>query len=244
MTFLEAQQALARKLNIDFTNIGTNDLYELADLKEWIQFGLFEVWDMHPWPFTEVTYTQPTSALGASDGYYDHPQELMLGSIRRLAIGGKEFTGPLRFEDYLKFLDTNPEATDRIWAFHQEFLFVNPRAYTVGDDMDVLGKDLAPKLTNDDDLLPFSAITDDKEDLGNHAIVELAYAHALASEKLKRATEAELVRKAAKSTLETLWKPFSEFKSLEQSKDRPMFDVPDMFAGSGSGKGQIGNFNL
>ncbi len=244
MTNLESKKALARKLDIDYATIASNELFSDADLQEFIQFALSEVWDMHPWPFTELTETFSADAQGVSDGFYDFPAEMMLGSVRRLAVANKEFYGPIRFEDYLKHFENDPTSTEKIWSFHEMFLFINANAYSIGDAIDVLGKEIAPTLSADGDLLPFSPISDDQEHSGNMAIVELAYAYALASEKMKRTEESELVRKTATRTLEILWKPFSQFKSLQQAKDRPMFNMPDQFGGNGRGTSPIGNFNL
>jgi len=244
MTFAEAKAHLCnRKLNADYSDIANNDLFSDTDLGEWINQAILKAWDYELWPFTQITLTQPTTFLGAANGYYNHPEDFMLGSIRRLTVGGKEYR-PLRFEDYLKYKDEHPTDSERLWSFHEQFIFVNANAYTVGDDMDALGKGLAPKLSNASDLLPFSTVTDDKEHSGNEAIVQLAYGEALGSEKKNKPTEAEAERKKAYQMLQLLWKPFSEFNSNRQSQDRPMFDVPDFFSGRGNSSQNIGNFNL
>jgi hypothetical protein len=241
VTLLEAKQELARKLNIDYTNIASNDLFSDTDLGAWIQLGVIDAWDYKPWPFTQKTKTATT----ISTDYYDHPQDLMNGSIYLLKVAGKEYK-KLLIEDYLKFLEDNPNATDRIWSENETYLFINKNAYTVGDTFDLYGKAVAPLLSLTTDLLPFSPITDNKEHSGNHAIVLLAQGWALESEKKRESEAAAGVRKEALGMLKSLWKPYAESRAFLQSKGRPFFNTPDYFGNSyntRSNPAYTGNFN-
>jgi hypothetical protein len=240
MTFLEAKQDLARKLNLDYSDIANNDLFSDTDLGAWVQLGVIDAWDFKPWPFTQKTKTGTT----ISTDYYDHPQDLMNGSIYLLKVAGKEYKKVL-MEDYLKWLEDNPAAADRIWSENETFIFINKNAYTVGDTFDLYGKKMAPQLSASSDILPFSPITDNQEQSGNNAIVLLAQAWALESEKKKMPDVAMGIRKQALGILKTLWKPYAESKSYLQSKGRPMFELPDMFAdnsGRQSNPQSVGNF--
>lgn len=241
MTNLEAKQHLARKLDIDYSDIANNDLWSDTDLQVLIQLGLFKAWDYKPWPFTQLTET--TTSINAE--YYDHPPKLMNWSIYLLKVGGKEFKKVL-MEDYLKYQEDYLTGTLRIWAEVETYIFINQNAYTVGDTIDFYGKKFPITLSGSSDLLPFSPTSDNYEHSGNEAIVQLAYAEALDSEKLKNPNQAEIERKKAYETLALLWKPFSEMKSFMQSQGRPMFNVPDYF-GSGANVRQdsafTGNFN-
>src|SRR5665213_3042750 len=175
MTFLEAKQALARKLDIDYSDIANNGLFTDTDLGDYIQAGVAKAWDYKPWPFTQRTKTATT----ISTDYYDHPQDLMNGSIRLLKVAGKEYT-KLSIEAYLEYLQYNATGTERLWAENETYIFINANAYTVGDTLDLYGKKLAPTLSATTDLLPFSPVTDNQEYSGNRAVVRLAYAEALA----------------------------------------------------------------
>ena len=168
----------------------------------------------------------------------------MNGSIYLLKVGGKEYKKIL-MEDYQKFFEDNPTATDRLCSETETFIFINPRAYTVGDEICIFGKKFPTTVSSDGDLLPFSPTADNYEHSGNEAIVQLAYAEALDSEKKRNPSQAELERKKAYQTLDILWKPFAASKAFLQSKGRPMFNVPDYFGGSTQVKdpSYTGNFN-
>ena len=240
MTNLEAKTHLARKLDIDYSDIANNDLWSATDLQVLIQLGLFKAWDFKPWPFTQGTQT----ATSIDTEYYDHPPKLMNWSINLLKVGGKEFKKILA-EDYLKYQEDYPTGTMRIWSEIETYIFINQNAYTVGDEICMFGKKFPITLSGDSDLLPFSPTSDNYEHSGNEAIVQLAYAEALDSEKLKNPNQAEIERKKAYQTLDILWQPFKQMKALMQSQGRPMFNVPD-FLGSGSNvkadSAYIGNF--
>src|SRR5438105_2703180 len=112
MTLTEAKQALARKLDIDYSDIANNGLWTDSDLGGLIQFGVEKAWDFKPWPFTEDT---DTAASLTNTDYYDHPADLMQGSIEFLMVGGNEFT-KLSIQAYLRYFQDNPTGTDKIWA--------------------------------------------------------------------------------------------------------------------------------
>jgi hypothetical protein len=241
MTLLKAKKALALKFDIDYSDIANNGLFTDTDLGDLIQLGVIDAWDYKPWPFTQKTKTSTT----ISTDYYDHPQDIMNGSIYLLKVAGKEYK-KLLIEDYLKYLEDNPNATDRIWSENETYIFINKNAHTVGDAFDLYGKAMAPLLSNSTDLLPFSPITDNKEHSGNHAIVLLAQSWALESEKKKEPEVAATVRQEALGILKTLWKPFAESKAFLQSKGRPFFNTPDYFSNGYSVRNNpnyTGNFN-
>jgi hypothetical protein len=239
MTNLEGKQHLARKLNIDYSDIANNDLFTETDLQVFIQQGVFKAWDYKPWPFTKKV----KKATTVSTEYYDHPTDLMNGSIYRLTVGGKEYKKIID-EDYFKYFEDYSSATDRIWSEVETYIFINQNAYTVGDEFCLFGKKFPITLSATSDLLPFSPTTDNYEHSGNEAVVVLAYAEALASEKKKMYAEAEAERRKAYQTLDVLWKPFAESKALMQSKGRPMFNTPDFLGGPASAKSSAYNGNF
>jgi hypothetical protein len=236
MTFTEAKQKLATKLDIDYSDIANNGLFTDSELGGFIQDALLLAWDYKPWPFTQGVETATT----ISTDYYDHPNELMNGSIYLLRVGGYEYK-KLLMEDYLKFIEDSSTASDRIWSENDTFIFINKNAYTVGDTFDLYGKRMAPQLSGPTDILPFSPVTDNQEHSGNSAIVLLAYSLALETEKKNKPDVAVSVRTEAIGMLEVLWKPYAQSRSYLQSKNRPMFDTQDYF-GQGSASDSIGNF--
>jgi hypothetical protein len=239
MTNQEAKQHLARKLNIDYSDIANNDLFSETDLQVFIQLGILKAWDFKPWPFTRKV----KKATTISTEYYDQPTDLMNGSIYKLTIGGKEYKKIID-EDYFKHFEDYSSSTERVWTEVETYIFVNRNAYTVGDEMCLFGKKFPITLSTTSDLLPFSPATDNYEHSGNEAIVLFGYAEALDSEKLKNPTQAEVERKKAYETLSILWKPFAEQKALLQSKGRPMFNTQDYLGGSNAkNSAYTGNFN-
>jgi hypothetical protein len=241
MTLTEAKQHLARKLNIDYSDIANNSLFSDTDLGVFIQLGLIKAWDYKPWDFTEGSKTATTVSDMLTSGYADYPQDLQSGSIYLLKIDGKEYK-KLLFQDYLKFLEDNPSATDRVWSEQKRFIFINSNAYSAGQVMDQYGKLMPPVLSSSSDILPFSPDTDNNEHSGNEAIVLLGYSEALDSEKKKNPSQAEIERGKAYQLLDLLWKPFADQRSTLQSKNRPFFNTPDFFGNGAQGQ-NTGNFN-
>jgi hypothetical protein len=241
LNLLEAKQALARKLDIDYSNIALNGLFTDSDLSGLIQFGLQRAWDYKPWPFKVVVKTTIT---GVNIDYYDYPTDMMNGSGYLLIVGGKEYK-KLTIEDYLSWLQRNPTDNTRYWSENGTFVFINKNAYSQGvDNFDIYGRGMAPTLVNPTDLLPFSPTTDNEQYSGNEAIVQLAYSEALDSEKKRNPQAAEVERKKAYESLGLLWKPFAEMKANLQPQ-RSMFQTPNFFPGyigRNSGDNPIGNF--
>lgn len=240
MTLLEAKQHLARKLNIEYSDIANNDLFSDTDLGVLIQLAVQKAWDYKPWDFTEGAKTATTISDMASSGYADYPQDFQSGSIFLLTVGGKEFK-KLLFQDYRKYLEDYPDAEDRFWSEYKRFIFINANAYTVGDALCLFGKLMPPILTQSTDLLPFSPDTDNQEHSGNEAIIQLAYGEALSSDKLKDSARGEIERGNGYQILNILWKPMADARSLLQSKNRPFFNTPDFF-GPGSQATNQGKF--
>ena len=232
MTFLEAQKALCRKLNIDFNDITNNDLFSLEDIKEWINLGALKSWDYHRWIFSEkAVYTQTAE----SKEYYDYPDEFVSDSLTILKVedeNGKMKTyQKIRFEDYQKYLEENEDGNDKVFSDFKRFYFINLNAYgnAGGRKIELWGKIRAPKLVDDTDLLPFSPDTDNEENSGNEAIVRLAYSIALSSEKMKQSNRSSAEEKEAYTMLGVIAGKERTSQAQYQSKDRPFFNVPQLF---------------
>ncbi len=242
MTLGESKQHLARKLNINYSDIANNDLFTDTDLGELIKLGLIKAWDYKPWDFTEGSKTATTVSDMLTSGYADYPNDFQSGSIYLLRINGEEYKKIL-FQDYLKFQEDYVNSSERVWSEQKRFVFINPNSYSAGQVLDMYGKLMPPILTLSTDLLPFSPDSDNYEHSGNEAIVLLAYSEALASEKKKNPQQAEIERGKAYQLLDLIWKPFEDSRSYLQSKNRPMFDTHDYFGHSNSKSvNSIGNF--
>jgi hypothetical protein len=246
MQFVEAQQDLCRDLNINFTDVtaGQNSLFSLDDIKAFVIAGAHQAWDYKPWTFTEKTYTFSITSGIVTAGYVDYPSNFEDESAYRLEIEGvAEFTKK-NFADYQKWFTDYPNDTSKIWSEHERFIFTNPNAISAGQTADITGKLRMPTPVNDTDLLPFSPTQDNNENSGNDAIVHLARAHALQSEKKKEYTQAVAVEKDALAMLDNVWKPMGERRAQQQSQNRSFFNTFDFFPNRRSTRGDtnIGNF--
>jgi hypothetical protein len=230
MTYAEAKQELAMMLDIDYTDIANNQLFTDDDLGRYVKAGLLKAWDYKPWDFKEGA----KEITSIDTTYYDYPTDFVSGSIYFLTVDGKEYK-KLRHQDYLKAFDDDPATLEEYWSKYKRFFFVNKAVCTPGKTISVFGLLKAPVLVNTTDLLPFSPDTDNEEYSGNSAIVKLAYAEALISEKLNNQAKAKQIKADAYEILGLLWIPMAEDKGTEQSLNRPFFDVPDFFSGSGGG---------
>ena len=245
MQLSEAKQALCNKLNILYADVqaGINDLFSDADLTDAIQAGVNIAWDYERWQFTLDAKKTTVSSDDLTNGYLDYPNTFEDESIFLLTVNGGEW-GKRNFADYQRYFSDNPTATDKLWSEFKRVYFVNVNSLALNDEIDVYGKLRAPTMVNATDKLPFSPENDNDENSGNRAIVELAYAEILESDKKKNPAGAEVARKKALGWLAALWAPMAARKSQEQSQNRGFFDdVPDFFAPKGSGRStNIGNF--
>lgn len=242
MTFLEAQQALCRKLDIDYSDIANNGLFTLADIKDYISTAAYQAWDMAFWDFAEHVKTATLDSTDVTNGYVAMATDIAPSSIYYLTINNEEFDKK-NFASYKKWFQENPTAVDQYWAEFKRMIFFNSNAVSVGHVIDIYGKRNGRPLSADADLMYFSPDSDNEEFSGNQAIVTLAYAEALASEKKKQPEKAELERKKGYGALTVLSANQKQGRASEQSKNRPMFEVPNFFDRN-QGHANIGLFNL
>ena len=242
MTLDEGKKELCRKLDIDYATIASNQLFSDTDLLEWINLGILRAWDYKPWDFTEWAKTGAIGASEYTNGYIDYPTDFVSGTVWLIKIATKKFR-KIRFADFLQYQEDFPSGADKVCAEHRRFIFFNKNACAQGNAVDFYGKKKATQVVNATDLFPFSPDTDNNEYSGNQAIVLLAYSEALASDKKKDLNRSVIEEKRAYQILDILWKEFSENRSLDQSKNNPIFDVPDYF-GKGSNSNNAGKFSI
>lgn len=233
MTLLEAKQALARMLDIDYTNISLNDVFSDTDLLEYINEGCKQAWSLARWSFTEASKTWTLVDQDVTDGYVNLPEDIMPSSIFSVWIDGEE-AERRDIVSLRRYLQANPTGTKLIFAIYKNNLYFNANTISAGVVVDAYGKKRFVPFTsssNTGDLLPFSIGADQFEDAGNNATVRLAYAEALGSEKKKNYAQAEVERKKAMAILTPLAEETKEDRANEQLESKPMFDVPDFFGG-------------
>lgn len=243
MTNLEAKKALARKLNIDWSDIANNDLFTAEDIQDFVNQGAMQAYDYEFWDFAEHSKTATLLSGDITNGYVAHPNDILPSSIYYLTIDGKEFDKK-NFASFKKYFEKQPTATDRFWSEFKRLIFFNKNTASAGQAIDIYGKRGFRALSADADLLPFSPDTDNEEYSGNQACILLAYAEALGSDKKKNASQAKVEFDKATVILDRLSNQLKQGRASEQSKNRPMFDNPDFFRGRGQGGNSgIGTFS-
>ena len=245
MTFLEAKQALARKLDIDYADIANNDVFSDTDLGGYINTACYMAWDVTSWDFAEHSKTATLLSGDITNGYVAYPNDIQPSSIYYLTIGGKEYHKKL-FNGYKRYFETNPTAQDKYWTEHKRLIFFNTNIAQAGQAIDIYGKRNFQELSADADLLPFSPDTDAQSFSGNDGVVILAYAQALSSEKKMNATQGAVEEKRAYGIFSVLKGQLEEGRASEQPKDTPMFDVPDFFRSQKGGRSSspTGGFSI
>lgn len=243
MLFQDAQKALCRKLDIDYTDIANNGLFELDDIKAYLNDAGREVWDYRFWDFAEASKTATLASGDITNGWVPYPQTFVSGSLFYFKMAGKE-QRKKRFQDFLKLFEDYPNTTDKYWAEHKRKIFFNTNNAAADDVIDLYGKASYTTLTDDNDLLPFGddTATDGSQSL-NQAVVQLAYSMALGSEKKKNEQAANVERQKAYIIIDANWAQLVAGQVAEAPKNRPMFEVPDFYAGNPGGRSyNIGKF--
>ncbi len=242
MTNLEAKQALARKLDIDYADIANNELFSEADIQEFVNQGAMQAYDSDFWDFAEHAKSAVLTSGNITAGYVAYPSDFSPSSIYYFTIDNKEYDKK-NYTSFRKWFQLNPTDQSKYWSEFKRMIFFNANACSAGQSIDVYGKRNFRNLSADGDLLPFSPDTDNEQTSGNQACILLAYAQALDSEKMKNPAQAEIERKNAYSMLAVLSGQLKQGRATEQSKNRPMFDVPNFFDRN-AGNRDIGTFSI
>jgi hypothetical protein len=244
MVNLEAKKALCRKLNINYADIANNDLFSEEDIQDFVNQGAMQAWDFDFWDFAEHSKTATLDSVDVANGYVKYPTSILPSSIYYLSIDGKEYDKK-NFTSFKKYFENQPTATDKFWSEFKRMIFFNGNACSEGDVIDIYGRIGFETLVDDNDLLPFSPDTDNDENGGNQACILLAYAEALGSDKKKNPSQAKVEYDKAIEILARLSGVLKQGRASEQIKNRPMFDVPDMFTQrSGQQSSGIGTFSI
>lgn len=244
MDFLEAQQALARKLDIDFADIANNDLFTLTDLKEYLYTAMFLAWDFDVWDWSEHSKTATLGAGDITNKYVSYPNDIAPSSIYYLEINGLEYYKKLH-SSYKRFFQNDANSTKRYWAEFKRLIFFNTNVAVAGNIMNIYGKKNLTKPTADTDAMPFSPDIDTQGFSGNDAIVVLAYAQALSSEKKKNTEQSKVEEARGYGILKILSDQLKKGRASEQPTGVPMFNTPDFFSSNNrpNSNSNIGRFN-
>lgn len=230
MTLLEAKQSLSRKLGINYSDIANNDVFSETDLEEYINTACYLAWDVTFWDWSEHSKTATLTSTNITNGYVSYPNDIQPSSIYYLAINGKE-QKKKNFAGFKRFFEANPSGQDKFWAELKRLIFINTNYATAGMVIDIYGKKNFERIEDDTDVLPFSPdVTAGAEQFsGNDAIIILAYAQALSSEKMKNPTQGAVEEKRAYGIFQLLKSQLEQGRAIEDPINTPMFQVPDYF---------------
>jgi len=226
MTFLEAKKALANELNIEYSKLNQNDRFSEKDLEAWINQGVKMIWDRHSWDFTEGQLEGTLSSAEISKGYLMYPDEMIVGSMQLLFLGDDEMD-KIDFHDFRRIMKKEPKNQHEIFAEFKRNIYINPNLMKVGKDVEGYGKLGYETITDDTADVPFST-SSGIDSSGNDAIVSLAYAEALNSDKLREPEKANNEKQQAIGIVDRIWSNYADNRASE-TVVRPQFIVPDYF---------------
>jgi hypothetical protein len=234
MELQDAEAALCKELNLDFTDVitnGTNTLFAKSDIDGYINDAVKRAWDYKPWTFTEGVVSGTMGTPSTTPIAY--PATFEDESMFLVIVNGIPWIGPnngkRNFAEYMRWLAKFPTDPSLIWTEYARQYYLNPAAYSSGQSYSIYGKLRATTLANSTDLLPFSPSSDNEENSGNHAIILLAYSDALLSDKKQNIAGGKDQEQRGMMLLDTVWEPMGERKAEKMAEHQPFFNTHDMF---------------
>lgn len=180
-------------------NRTTTDSFITDDmLEDWLRDGNNYCSTQYKWPLSEVR-DQSTSWTGTEEvPYTDFTIDFKADAIRILLIGGERLEKK-NFEDYLRFREDYPSATERVFSDFGRVLYINPNCGLSGT-IAAFGQ-YTPQIDPTDATATTIFSTFDEE--GNEAIVEKMTSYLKRREHLP--DEAELHDQRTDTLLAKLW---------------------------------------
>lgn len=115
----------------------TNTFWSTTMLKSWLNRSNIWACAFKKWPFTEKK--DDTETTVASQDNYDYPTDFKSDSIRILRVDGKRYT-KIRYEDYLKYREDDPDGDDKVFSDYKREYFINPNCFSGGETIEVYGQ--------------------------------------------------------------------------------------------------------
>lgn len=175
MTFLEQQTELDNRI----ASAKVSGFWSSAMKKQWINTAGERACNYHSWKALEYALKTITKA---DQEYYDYPDAFQENSIYYMEVDGEEYIG-VSWDDYQNYKAN--ESTDRVFASHDGFYFINPTPVVADLEIDIWGIRKWVKLVADAD----TTITPSELD---EAIVKLALATCLQKERRYSEATAEI----------------------------------------------------
>lgn len=217
-------EELCSRLDIDWDDVANNDLFTETELARWLTMARDEAVARHSWPLTEG-YRE--IAAVANQEKYDYPTTLKSDSIRYLTVNGKKYE-KLLFEEYLEHLEDYTSCAERIFTDRARTLYINYLATDFANSIVVYGQ---VEVTGSISSASTTSVFTTAEPEGDEAIIKLAYAKALGSDKLKDPNKGLKESTEAFSILDGIWERIMAKRHTYKTKDRALFQRVDVVGG-------------
>jgi len=217
------------KLNIDWSDITSNDLFSETELTRWLTIARDEIVAKHPWPITEGK--RDLAVVGGQEEYR-YWSDMKSDSIRYLSVNGKRYR-KLLFESYLKYREDYSSGQGRYFSDRARRIYINPLVTDFANTIRAYGQIQVSIAINS---TITTTIFSDAEPEIDEAIIQLAYSIALSSEKMKNPTQGRKERTESFEKVDGIWDKIATRQHTYQTKDKPMFRKLNILEGTIGGE--------
>ena len=210
--------------------VGTSTYFTTTRVEDQIDDSYLTVAAARQWPDIKKGFVTHTEA---GEDYYDYPDNCQTESVFKISVDGESDYDKWDFEDFMKEVEDNPNATKRKFAEYGRQIFIFPTPTTTGTANLILwGVIQAASLTDDGDVTMFT----DWSDVLNEAIEQDAYGNLIQNIDPNKSLAAianadKIITREYKKIADRLQRKL---------KNEPQFLVPDFF---GTSSGNIGGFS-
>jgi hypothetical protein len=174
-----------------------------------------------PWPMTEGRRN-----MAYSTEEQDYPSDMKSDSVYMLLIGGKRYDKK-NFQSYQVYREDQPDRDEKIFSDWNRTLFINPNAGASGTIV-CYGQVILTDINTSASTTVFSVAEPEIDE----AMVQLAYAELLDSEKMKNPQKAQVVRQNAFAVVDGVWDTIKLKQYTYQDKSAQMFKGIDVLNGN------------
>lgn len=208
----------------------TSTLYNDTRLGELVNDAYIWATGLFSWPELEeaVDTVVPVVDPDTNEQYLDYPENFKTDTLTEFIHVNDIPFERTAWNAFLEYKRNNPTDTSRkMFADYGRQIFLFPHQ-TVGLPVVLWGQKQATALSAGTDLTIFSKHSDE----GNEAVIRKAFSVAVrrTDTSLSKSEEAEAV-----ALLSALWSKVQARQQYTKQTDKPMFEVPDYFAGANGG---------
>ena len=217
-------EELSSRLKINWSDVSNNDLFTEAQLTNWLTMARDLAVARWPWPFTEGR-REITTVSGQEK--YDYQTDMKTDGVRYLQVNGKRYYKTL-FDDYMNYKEDFSTGGEKLYTDWNRVLMINYLADGFSNSIVVYAQmSISGAVSSAVSTTVFTMA----EPEGDEAIVKLAYAMALGSDKKKRPNDAIKEKNEAIQILDEMWKRIADDQFSYQTYNRPMWERFDVLNG-------------